>query len=231
MKKTKLISLTATITFSALVAILYSSCTKVQDTCKGTICQNSGACINGTCSCPTGYTGQFCEQSIIIYVNNTFTPVILTANNTISRLQPGGFLSIVGMAGSSVSVSANTCVMTPTGKRVGDNVTWSFTDQFPVNGARFTHPLYISPSYFLLNVANGDYSDSVVALKVNYGTAFETTDSLLLPNDGTPRVIGYYQAQPGIQVLALSNKTGFSWIMKPQIPSNTQNASVTVSVP
>src|ERR1700733_4558571 len=118
MKKTReVVSRMATFTICAFCAVIYSSCTKAPDTCKGVICQNSGACINGTCSCPTGYTGQFCEQSIIVYVNNTYTPVIITANDVTARLQPGGFTSFSGPAGSSISVNANTAVINRQGQR------------------------------------------------------------------------------------------------------------------
>lgn len=41
--------------------MLYSGCTKSTDECENITCKNGGACVNGTCSCPTGYTGSRCE--------------------------------------------------------------------------------------------------------------------------------------------------------------------------
>lgn len=34
------------------------------DPCDGVTCYNGGTCINGTCSCPQGYTGPACESQV-----------------------------------------------------------------------------------------------------------------------------------------------------------------------
>jgi len=39
--------------------VFYQSCTK--DPCKDVVCQHSGTCASGTCSCPVGYEGKFCD--------------------------------------------------------------------------------------------------------------------------------------------------------------------------
>lgn len=34
------------------------------DPCKGIVCYNGGYCVNGSCSCPQGYTGPSCETQV-----------------------------------------------------------------------------------------------------------------------------------------------------------------------
>lgn len=34
----------------------------VPENCTSVKCENKGVCVNGTCACPYGYEGQFCEQ-------------------------------------------------------------------------------------------------------------------------------------------------------------------------
>lgn len=36
------------------------------DACKDVTCLNGGACNDGTCICPTGFTGTYCETTVII---------------------------------------------------------------------------------------------------------------------------------------------------------------------
>jgi hypothetical protein len=59
MKSVKHIVFTAFLTISAFCAVFYSSCKK--DPCKDVVCQNSGTCSDGKCTCPTGYEGTNCE--------------------------------------------------------------------------------------------------------------------------------------------------------------------------
>ncbi|OJW77670.1 MAG: hypothetical protein BGO69_06020 [Bacteroidetes bacterium 46-16] len=44
---------------SSFAAVLYTSGCKKK--CGSVTCQNSGTCVNDTCSCPSGYTGTACE--------------------------------------------------------------------------------------------------------------------------------------------------------------------------
>ncbi|MEP7267201.1 MAG: calcium-binding EGF-like domain-containing protein [Saprospiraceae bacterium] len=44
-----------------LSIVLFSTSCSKKDPCEGVICQNNGICETGTCNCPTGYEGTFCE--------------------------------------------------------------------------------------------------------------------------------------------------------------------------
>ncbi len=59
MKKIKNIALSALLTIGAFGAVTYTSCTK--DQCKDVVCANSGTCLNGICSCPSGFEGNLCQ--------------------------------------------------------------------------------------------------------------------------------------------------------------------------
>lgn len=50
------------ICFIALT-MMFSACKKEEDPCKGVNCLNGGECNDGTCICPTGWSGEFCETS------------------------------------------------------------------------------------------------------------------------------------------------------------------------
>ena len=47
--------------FSLLLVV--SACKK--DSCRNILCENDGVCIEGTCKCPTGYSGVHCELTCI----------------------------------------------------------------------------------------------------------------------------------------------------------------------
>ncbi len=54
---------TAIVTLTAFSLITYTACK--QDKCKDVACINGGACQDGSCICPSGYTGSHCETAPI----------------------------------------------------------------------------------------------------------------------------------------------------------------------
>jgi hypothetical protein len=48
-------------TIAVFACVVYSACSK--NNCGNYSCQNNGTCTNGVCVCPTGYTGQNCENT------------------------------------------------------------------------------------------------------------------------------------------------------------------------
>src|SRR5205809_189486 len=49
------------ILFLIAASFFFQSCKK--DKCKDQYCLNGGACLDGTCQCPTGYSGAHCETN------------------------------------------------------------------------------------------------------------------------------------------------------------------------
>jgi len=70
MKSIRNIAFSALLTIGAFTAITYTSCNK--DECKDVVCNNGGSCDNGTCVCPTGYTGSSCDNEVRASYYNTY---------------------------------------------------------------------------------------------------------------------------------------------------------------
>lgn len=51
-----------TVLFSCFIAslVIYESC--IKDKCGIVVCNNGGVCVDGTCTCPTGYEGVSCSK-------------------------------------------------------------------------------------------------------------------------------------------------------------------------
>jgi hypothetical protein len=99
----KVILLTAIMTLVVFSTVLYTSCTKSEDTvdkCDNVICKNGGTCVNGICNCPTGYTGTNCEKRTceanntakVRFINKTGTSLtyeVLWDGSVLTTLAPG----------------------------------------------------------------------------------------------------------------------------------------------
>ena len=49
----------------ATTVLMVNSCKKEDpDPCEGVTCLNGGTCVNGSCSCPQGYSGPACETQV-----------------------------------------------------------------------------------------------------------------------------------------------------------------------
>lgn len=47
--------------FGIASTVLYSACSNDSDGCSKIICRNNGTCSGGSCRCPSGYEGPYCE--------------------------------------------------------------------------------------------------------------------------------------------------------------------------
>lgn len=68
MKNLKSVLFSVLLVCFAFFAVTYTACKKEskRPSCAQLNCINGGACNNGVCVCPTGYTGTYCEQEIVL---------------------------------------------------------------------------------------------------------------------------------------------------------------------
>jgi len=72
---------TAIVTIAAFSIVTYTACK--QDKCKGIACINGGACQDGSCICPSGYTGTHCENAPVV-ITDPCTGVVCQNGGTCS---------------------------------------------------------------------------------------------------------------------------------------------------
>jgi len=238
MRNTKLILLMAVVTTTLFCTIVFTSCTK-KATCSSIICRNEGVCNNGSCTCPTGYSGPFCEigaTTFISYKNNTFTPVTLTITGAATKVIPvGQSVTISGSYGTTAtglaatSGAASQLGINTVGGAIGVPINWEISNNFPaVPADTLIQTLDVGASYFFLTMVNKGHQN-VIDYSVNiyfpYGTTYE---DVTVPNDGKPYELGYYLAYTGSNVYAkFSNQTVDS--LGIVLPFTT-NQSITVTV-
>ncbi|MEZ5017231.1 MAG: calcium-binding EGF-like domain-containing protein [Flavipsychrobacter sp.] len=156
MKNIRNIALSALLTIGAFTAITYTSCNK--DACKDVVCQNGGICLNGSCSCATGYEGTNCEtKANAKYVGTysvtetcggtTSNPYIVTitagtgpSDVLVSNLgnygcTTGGTILFNGLAaGTTLTINDSKCntQMNATGNYANGVITISYTATYGV---------------------------------------------------------------------------------------------------
>jgi len=230
MRKIRIIALTSIVSVLAFVLAIYSSCNK--DACKGVTCENGATnCIGGTCQCPAGYSGNFCELSSITFRNNSYTLVYINVSGATQTMAPDSSISFAGQPGLNASMYAYTFGVNAANEPVGDTIIWSNNYIFPANGALSNIPLNVYPQYFFLRMIDSNSSQSITSIYVNYGIAgAQTLDNITIPNDKKVHGVGYYKSYALTQVYAVSN-TGNHWLLTPPtIPDTVQNESVTLTV-
>ncbi len=222
MKPTSKIFATAITVMMIFSAVIYSSCHK--DPCSGVNCQNGGACSQGNCICPTGFTGGHCQYSTITYFNNTFTPVYITINGSSTTIQPGESVFYYGTPGDNAVGTATTYGQTNSGTQIGDAINFTFNDVFSYNGG-LEDDINISSDYFYLKINNAS-SFNIGQEYVNFGTNAHTYDQVSIPNDGNTYGMGYYLAYNNTELRLLTSGGGHVWDYVINIPFQ-QNASYT----
>ena len=201
MKQIKPVILSILMTLGAFSLIIYSSCKK--DACKGVVCKNKGTCSGGNCSCPTGFSGNRCELSTIVFKNNTYTPVSITVNGAAYTIAKDSSLLVTDTAGKIATVAAATSGKTATGAVIGYTVNWSLKDTFPTNGTKFMQPLDVDPIdpannkdeiYYLEVVNNNDSLAATQIVVIDLYTSERINLDMNIPNNGKAYGIGYFSS-------------------------------------
>ncbi len=221
MKQFKLISLAAIITLVAFSVVFFESCSKSK--CAGVSCNNGGTCVNGNCSCATGFSGQHCELIGIYYQNSTYTTINLSINGSTANLLTGATAVVYGAPGSAASGSASTHGL------YGNVYHWTINDQFPTNGTPLTQTLSVGADYFFLQVSNIDVYQ-VNYLTVNSGTPNQSVEAVVLGADRLPYSVGYYKWVPKSVIVAKFSDGHIVTTDSISIPNST-NSSCLLSLP
>lgn len=198
MKRTiTLAAATLIMAIMAFTAITYTSCKT--DKCKDVSCMNGGTCTDGTCSCPSGYTGTFCDTAVVTtpattvvgYKNNAFTPVTITMNSSTQTIPAGGTVYYSGPHGGSLSGSASTSGVNHLGAPIGITYTWSSLGTTYPEHDTLIIPLSVSGSYFFVSVKNKT-SQHLIRCWGNKNLPGQIANDIDIPNDSLVHGIAYY---------------------------------------
>ena len=234
MKQAQTFLISPLLILSVFVAITTTSCTK-SATCTNS-CMNGGVCVNQNCLCPTGFTGDNCGQPVtssITYSNDTYTPILIIANGVSDTIHIGSSKTYYGLYGNPLNAYASTSGVI-NGKIVGDVITWNLSKIFSATGAS-NYGLDVDSTYFFLQVQNNSTAYPAFGIFVNYATAYQTYDSVAIPNDRNTHNVGYYRAfqKTEIYINADPASSGVFWHTMPFNTSTvfTKNQSYTYSFP
>ncbi|MBS1777708.1 MAG: calcium-binding EGF-like domain-containing protein [Bacteroidetes bacterium] len=233
-KKAFFTGLIIAITFSS---VLFNSCNK-EDNCSRITCQNGGACLNGACKCPSGFSGTFCEinngsnngnngqqqtNSIVLYKNASFTDIAITVNGNNKTIPFGSSASFTDIANTKIVGTATTSGKTSNNIQVGLKVSWDLSGFFPASGTS-TVNINVDNTMFFLKIANVS-AKQITKIYVNYGLANQSFDNVIIPNNGTVYNIGYYKAFSNSNI-RLESADGTIWNYGVTLPF-TNNQSFT----
>ncbi len=211
MKHAKKVLLTAITTMLIFSAIIYSSCHK--DPCSGVNCLNGGSCSNGNCLCPSGFNGNRCQYTSIVYYNNTYTPMYITINGSSATIPVGGSVEYDGLPGNHADGTAYTSGQTNSGSQIGVQISWDLVDNFPSIGP-LEVDINVSSDYFFLRIIN--YSPYNISQEyVNSGLASQTLDNIFIPNDRNYYDMGYYKAWTNSNVYLYTASGSIKWLSDP----------------
>lgn len=107
--------------FIVLMLFTLLSACKKDDLCENIVCLNGGSCVNGSCNCPTGYTGADCSQQMTPSRINITSITLLDFPTTTSS---GGSWDFSNGADVYLVLELN-------GVEVADNRSNAYTNELP----------------------------------------------------------------------------------------------------
>lgn len=145
--------------------------------------------------------------SIAEFNNPTWTDIEIEVNYESTTIPVDGYVLYGQINNTSMSYYATTSGETSTGGQVGLEIYWDNT----VDLTEYSSwNLVINYDYVFFNVTNTG-PDDLYPFEVNSGTTDETTDYIIIDNDGATKKTGYYYAYDNMEVRAYkySNQTEY----------------------
>lgn len=135
----------------------------------------------------------------ITFSNPTFTDIDITFNNESRLIEPGDSVTYYDIAGTTAELYAYTYGKTTDGDQVGLKLEWDMNLDLP--GGTDSYVLNVTNDYFFLYMTN--YGEDILCpFYVNYDSADETEEDLLIYNDEVKYRTGYYNAYSDTYVRA-----------------------------
>ncbi|MEN9522945.1 MAG: EGF-like domain [Bacteroidota bacterium] len=167
MKKIKLFAF-AVMTVLSVASVTYlNSCKK--DPCKDVVCNNGGTCVDGNCSCATGYEGTNCDAEMR-------TKFIVSSTSFTEACNGGSTYNITISKGTSIS----DVIIENLGNYACTS--GSYTVKATVDGTNLTIPSQTVCSTVFSGtgtITNGKVS---ISYKATYGTPSVTDDCTATQN-------------------------------------------------
>lgn len=165
----------------------------------------------------------------LTFNNTVFTPTSITVAGYGTRVvQPGQSTTwSIPQSDGTYTYGATTMGTTNTGTQIGLQIIWGDTNT--ITGSAYTINLVVSNTYFFIYMKNNG-THSLSPLYVNYGSAYQTMDNIMIPADGVTYNTGYYRALSDGVVRAYwtSAPSSYSyWNYGPSLPG-TENQSLTL---
>ncbi|MEY2829533.1 MAG: hypothetical protein RIQ33_1392 [Bacteroidota bacterium] len=167
MKKIKFFAFALMTVLSVASVTYFNSCKK--DPCKDVVCNNGGTCVDGTCSCTTGYEGTTCETEMR-------TKYLVSSTSFTEACNGGSTYNMTISKGSSI----NEVIIENLGNYSCTSGT--YTVKATINGTVLTIPSQTVCSTVFSGsgtIANGKVS---ISYKATYGTPSVTDDCTAAQN-------------------------------------------------
>lgn len=139
--------------------------------------------------------------NIAQFNNPTWTDIEIEVNSETKTIPVDGYVLYGQINNTSMSYYAITSGETSTGEQIGLEIYWDTTEE-PINLLEYSSwNLVITDDYVFFNVTNSG-PDDLYPFEVNSGTNDETTDYIIIENDGVTKKTGYYYAYDNMEVRA-----------------------------
>ncbi|HSZ32413.1 MAG TPA: hypothetical protein VK772_03835 [Puia sp.] len=165
------------------------------------------------------------NSSTLTFINDTYTPITVNADNQTQSIPVGSQIVLKGTPGASLSGTATTSGQTSSGTQAGLLITWNLSYTYPTSG-NTSVKLNVESNYFFLKVVNQS-ALPMTTIYVNFGLTAQTTDNIDIPNDGKTYNIGYYSAYSNSNVKATNGNT--YWLWSPITFAGLANQALTVT--